>query len=108
MKKLGPLRLSIGIALILSVPSIDAIALPRDKTVREQFVRQTKKPPKCGHGKCVVDHKRALMNGGTDSIQNMQWVTEGEHKVKTRQDIHECKSSYTCKNKRLRKKLPWS
>lgn len=98
-------------AAILTVACTAALALPRDAAEKAEF-RRNNPCPSTGkaRGACPghqVDHKQALMNGGTDKPNNMQWLKEHEHKAKTRQDIAACKGSYLCKSKAHKKKLPW-
>ena len=99
-------------ALLISTALVSQ-ALPRDA----QQVREFKKSNVCpttgrvekkgckGHD---VDHKQALMNGGADEPANMQYLAKKDHKAKTKQDIADCRNSYTCKNKRLAKPLPFT
>ena len=88
-----------------------AYSLPRDETQKQAF-RRNNPCPSTGakKGACPgyqVDHKKALMNGGKDKPENMQWLSEQQHAKKTKQDIAECKDSYSCKSKQHKKKLPW-
>lgn len=89
-----------------------AHALPRDAQQKAAFRKSNACPSTGKHtGACPgyeVDHKKALMNGGADTPQNMQWLSKNEHKTKTAKDVAECKNNYGCKNKKLKKKLPWA
>lgn len=72
------------VSLLLAV----MLALPvqaRNRAERAAFIRENPRPAGCV--KCEVDHKVALMNGGADHRSNMQWLSDADHKVKTRQDF---------------------
>ena len=88
-----------------------AISLPRDAQQKNEF-RKANPCPTTGEkkGACAgyqVDHKKALMNGGKDKPKNMQWLSEQDHKAKTKRDIATCKGSYLCKHKTAAKRAPW-
>lgn len=88
-----------------------ATALPRDAQQKAEF-RKGNPCPSSGStsGPCSgyqVDHKKALMNGGKDHPNNMQWLAEPQHKAKTKEDFAACKGSYSCKHKTAKKRLPW-
>ncbi len=95
-------------ALILMMGlAVIARSLPRDKTERDRFVRSNPCPANGNtKGPCPgyeVDHKKALMNGGKDKPDNMQWRRREEHKEKTKQDFEQCKmKSAMCKHRGLR------
>lgn len=38
-----------------------------------------------------VDHANPLCAGGSDTRDNMQWLTTEEHRMKTRSDIRMCR-----------------
>lgn len=67
----------------------------RDPTVAAHF-RATHPCPLTGtiekwcHG-YVVDHKWPLCAGGLDTVENMQWQTVEEGKIKDRLEIQLCK-----------------
>ena len=86
------------LALALSAPTL---ALPRDQAQRAAF-RKANPCPSTGlqRGPCPgwqIDHKRALMNGGEDTPENMQWLAHHDHRRKTLADFAECRASTTCK-----------
>ncbi len=86
-------------------------ALPRDEQQKLEF-KKTNPCPATGKtsGPCPgyqVDHKKALMNGGKDRPNNMQWLAQPVHKEKTKEDFVKCKDSYSCKHKTAKKRLPW-
>ena len=97
-----------ALALALAIP---IQALPRDAAQKHAFRKQNPCPSTGTiRGPCPgwqIDHTRALMNGGKDRPANMQWLADEHHKAKTKTDIASCKSSYSCKHKRLAKKLPF-
>jgi 5-methylcytosine-specific restriction endonuclease McrA len=39
-----------------------------------------------------MDHIIPLCAGGPDSIENLQWLTKDDHKIKTRVDLRLCRS----------------
>ena len=88
-----------------------SLALPRDEAQKRAFRRDNPCPVSgLKTGPCKgyeIDHTKALMNGGADKPKNMQWLKHEDHKVKTKADSSECKKSYLCKNKQIKKKLPW-
>jgi hypothetical protein len=98
-------------ALALIAITFNASALPRDEAKKQEFRRSAPCPStNKTTGPCPgyeVDHKKALMNGGADHPKNMQWLKKENHTAKTKQDVADCKDAYLCKNKKLKKKLPW-
>jgi hypothetical protein len=99
-------RSLVTVALLLSAESV--MALPRDAAEKNAF-RRDNPCPSTGRtkGACPdyqVDHKQALMNGGVDKPENMQWLGKDEHKKKTRADMRKCRESASCKNKALTKR----
>lgn len=86
------------LALALSAPTL---AIPRDPSQRAAF-RKANPCPSTGNirGRCPgwqIDHVKALMNGGTDTPDNMRWLAHHEHRKKTLADFAECRASTTCK-----------
>ena len=67
----------------------------RSKALRAEFQRlnhcpATGKP----RGACPgyeVDHREALVCGGKDELQNMQWLTVEEHRAKTTVEVKLCR-----------------
>lgn len=39
-----------------------------------------------------VDHREALVCGGTDTLDNLQWLTIEEHRAKTRVEVKLCRA----------------
>lgn len=67
----------------------------RDPEVRRAFMK-LHPCPSTGKtkGACPgwqVDHIIALVCGGRDSVDNLQWLSVEAHKAKTREDIKNCR-----------------
>ena len=70
--------------------------MPRSSAVRTEFVRAnpcpaTGKP----RGPCPgweVDHRQALVCGGRDEAENLQWLTVEAHRAKTKQEVKQCRT----------------
>ena len=80
-----------GVALAVSTSSL---ALPRSPSVKAEF-RKTHPCPSTGRktGACPgwqVDHRQALVCGGADTVDNLQWLTVEAHREKTRWDLRAC------------------
>ena len=78
------------LAIVLTFVTFSVDALPRSKAVIYQF-RKASPCPVNGklHGACKgwqIDHIIALHCGGPDKASNMQWLTIGDHKAKTKRD----------------------
>jgi len=63
--------------------------------MRAEFVRQ-QPCPSTGKisGPCPgyqVDHREALICGGRDNLQNLQWLDTETHKAKTRVEVKLCR-----------------
>lgn len=84
-----------GLALALALSSAQADPL-RSRALRAEFQRlnpcpATGKP----RGACPgyeVDHREALICGGKDEMQNLQWLTVAEHREKTKVEVKLCRS----------------
>lgn len=67
----------------------------RDPAVRAEFVRQHPCPATgLTHSACPgyqVDHRDALICGGRDAVDNLQWLSIEEHKAKTRVEVKLCR-----------------
>lgn len=85
-----------AIAALLAVAFLaTAQALPRSSSVRTEF-RKANPCPVTGQvkGKCPgweIDHRIALMCGGPDTVENLQWLTIPEHRKKTARERRECR-----------------
>lgn len=70
-------------------------ASERSRSLRAEFQR-THPCPSTGkpRGACPgyqVDHREALVCGGVDELQNLQWLSVAEHKAKTRVEVKLCR-----------------
>lgn len=83
----------LGVMLVVS--SISAVAGPRSAAERLAFIRETPCPATGERrGACPgyeVDHLIALVCGGPDTRENMQWLTVADHREKTRHDVRYCR-----------------
>lgn len=90
-----PWTLIASVALALLVLDAGAADL-RSRVLRAEFQRahpcpSTSKP----RGACPgyeVDHREALICGGRDELQNLQWLPVAEHRAKTRVEVKLCRS----------------
>jgi hypothetical protein len=99
------LAASLALALSLSAP---ADAIPRDPAARAAF-RKANPCPSTGQqrGRCPgfeIDHRIALMLGGPDTPENMQWLDRPTHRAKTRAEFAECKRAHHCRHRGIVKK----
>lgn len=83
------------VGLALAVVST-ASAIERSRSVVAEF-RKANPCPSTGRtrGRCPgyqVDHREALVCGGRDSVDNLQWLSIEEHKAKTRVEVKLCSS----------------
>lgn len=73
-----------------------ALGGERSKSARAEFQRLQPCPATgAAHGPCPgwqVDHREALVCGGVDAVENLQWLTVEEHKAKTRVEVKLCRS----------------
>jgi hypothetical protein len=88
------MRAIIAAALLLTASGVEA--LDRSRVVRAEFVRQNPCPATgATRGACPgfqVDHREALICGGTDELPNLQWLSVEEHKAKTRVEVKLCRA----------------
>ena len=81
-------------ALLLGIPS--APAAERSRTLRAEFMRLNPCPSTGkSSGACPgyqVDHREALICGGRDELDNLQWLGTEEHKAKTRVEVKLCRT----------------
>lgn len=85
-----------GLLSALLMASACASAAPlRSPTLRAEFMRQHPCPATgATRGVCPgyqVDHREALVCGGRDELQNLQWLTVAEHREKTRVEVKLCR-----------------
>lgn len=87
-------------ALMFLLTSLLASGTGEAKSVRDPEVRRAfmKLHPCPSTGKTKgacpgfqVDHVIALVCGGRDSVDNLQWLSVEAHKAKTREDIKNCR-----------------
>ena len=84
------------LALVLAgSAALAAAAADRSPTLRAEFMRQNPCPATgATRGACPgyqVDHREALICGGRDELQNLQWLSVDEHKAKTRVEVKLCR-----------------
>jgi hypothetical protein len=91
------MRLSLSIVIVVGILGLhEAYAsAPRSHTVLKEF-QKTHPCPSTGltYGKCPgfqKDHRIALICGGPDTVENLQWLSIQDHKIKTRLDIIKCR-----------------
>lgn len=92
-------HLGIGAALLagLCLAAPFASASPqRSKALIAEFKRLNPCPANGQpRGPCPgyqVDHREALVCGGTDTLDNLQWLTVEEHRAKTRVEVKLCRA----------------
>jgi hypothetical protein len=82
--------------VVLNLLTTCAHAAPRSSTAVRQFKAQQPCPATgAASGPCPgwqVDHREALVCGGVDAVENLQWLTVEEHKAKTRVEVKLCRS----------------
>ena len=75
--------------------AIGASPSSRSPALRAEFMRQQPCPSTgATRGACPgwqVDHREALVCGGKDELQNLQWLTVAEHREKTRVEVKLCR-----------------
>lgn len=92
------MRSTLLVALAITASLLaTAQALPRSSSVRTEF-RKANPCPATGEvkGKCPgweMDHRVALVCGGADAVENLQWLTVAEHREKTRAEIKLCRTN---------------
>lgn len=79
-----------------------ALALPvhaefsRSRALRADFMRSHPCPSTgATKGACPgyqVDHREALVCGGRDELENLQWLSIEEHRAKTRVEVKLCRA----------------
>ncbi len=83
------------LASLILAALLSATAEARDRAQVRKF-RQTHPCPATGlaRGACPgweVDHRKPLKCGGADLPANMQWLTIGAHRAKTRREAPLCR-----------------
>jgi hypothetical protein len=74
-----------------------AEAAPRSPAIKAEF-RKANPCPATGRktGACPgweVDHRQALVCGGADTVDNLQWLPVAEHREKTRAEVKLCRTN---------------
>ncbi len=91
---MGRNLVALALAFALALP---ALAQPIQRSQAEVRAFRAENPcPATGRhrGPCVdheVDHIQALVCGGLDRRDNMQWLTVAQHREKTRYDVKYCR-----------------
>jgi hypothetical protein len=86
-----------NVALIAAALMLSGLAdaAPRSRTLRAEFQRQAPCPATgAPRGPCQgwqIDHREALICGGRDELDNLQWLTVADHKAKTRVEVKLCR-----------------
>lgn len=81
--------------MLLVLPLAAQSRIPRDRAEVRAF-RTANPCPATGlkRGAChgfAVDHIIALCAGGPDKRENMQWISDEDHRFKTLVDVRECR-----------------
>jgi hypothetical protein len=91
---LNRILIALGVVLVL-IAAADCAAGDRSRVLRAEFVREHPCPATgARRGACPgyqVDHRDALICGGRDELRNMQWLTDAEHRAKTRVEVKLCR-----------------
>lgn len=86
---------ALTLAALLIACAVDAEAGLRSRTLRAEFQRQVPCPttgePRGACPGWQIDHREALICGGRDEFENLQWLTVEEHKAKTRVEVKLCR-----------------
>jgi hypothetical protein len=85
--------LALAFAALLCAP---AAADPlRSRALRAEFQRLNPCPatgqPRGACPGYEVDHREALICGGKDELQNLQWISVEEHREKTKVEVKLCR-----------------
>ena len=82
------------IAALLLCFAVSASAADRSRAVRAEFMRETPCPSTgAKRGACPgyqADHIQPLCAGGRDAKDNLQWLSEHDHRLKTKRDVAAC------------------
>lgn len=86
-----------AVAFIALTVLLSADAMPRSTSVRTEFIKGNPCPSTGkARGRCPgweVDHRVALVCGGEDRIENLQWITVADHREKTRAEVKLCRTN---------------
>jgi hypothetical protein len=91
-----PAKAAVAAALLLALPPLAAQAEPlRSRALHAEFQRLNPCPatgePRGACPGYEVDHRAALICGGRDELQNLQWLTVAEHREKTKVEVKLCR-----------------
>ena len=99
----GITRVAIAAVVVFTTTATPAMApdqtsgAVRSRALRAQFQRLHPCPAtQSPQGACPgyqVDHRLALVCGGTDTLDNLQWLDLTEHRAKTRVEVKLCRPS---------------
>jgi hypothetical protein len=88
---------SCATASLAAVLAASAWPAPRSSAVRTEFIKANPCPATGkSRGACPgwqVDHRIALVCGGPDTVENLQWLTVAEHREKTRAEVKLCRTN---------------
>jgi hypothetical protein len=86
----------IAAACLVAWCSLGGIAAERSPGVKAEFRRLQACPITGEHkGPCPgfeIDHIQALVCGGRDEVDNLQWLPVDDHREKTRRDMKGCRT----------------
>jgi hypothetical protein len=92
----NPIVRALGAALGLLLCSVHSTSADRSRMIRAEFIRLNPCPSTgLTRGACPgwqVDHREALVCGGRDELQNLQWLTIEAHRHKTRVEVKLCRA----------------
>jgi hypothetical protein len=85
-----------ALGVLCLVLAAAAGAADRSRMLRAEFMRLNPCPATgATRGACPgwqVDHREALICGGRDELQNLQWLPVAAHREKTRVEVKLCRA----------------
>jgi hypothetical protein len=85
----------VAVGCITCAWALAALPADRSRVLRAEFQRHNPCPSTgLKRGPCPgwqVDHREALVCGGRDELQNLQWLTIEAHRQKTRVEVKLCR-----------------
>ncbi len=93
MARLTTLAMALAVVLVAA----PARSIERSPAIKAEF-RKANPCPATGRktGACPgweVDHRQALVCGGADTVDNLQWLPVAEHREKTRAEVKLCRTN---------------